>query len=373
MSKLKKYMDSRYTKIAIYVICTVIITFVICILLSLSGGVFKKIFNVIGLVLKPIIAGGILAYLFEPLVQWLEKTIKVKNSRAIAVIGTLVIIVLLIFAILFMLFAFVSKQVNDINFDDIGAMLTSFSGELQDVGEMLEKWLAEHSIEIGSFTGKMGNQFSHTISGITGAASDIFFAMIFAVYFLLDSNSIAGYWDRVRNLFIKPATRAKVHEILMDADRCFSGYIRGQFIDAMLVGAVTFVGMVLCQVPYPFVIALLTGLGNLIPYVGPVLGFATLLVICLIESAWNKLLIGGIVLGVLLFVDGNLINPKLLSSNIEIHPLLVFAAMITGSAVGGLLGMLVAVPLAALLKIEFDKFIEKKEKEKNLQLHDADK
>ena len=69
-------------------------------------------------------------------------------------------------------------------------------------------------------------------------------------------------------------------------------------------------------------------------------------------------------MAVLLFVDGNIINPKLLSSSIEIHPLLVFAAMIAGSAVGGLLGMLVAVPLMALAKLEFDKYIDRKEKEK---------
>ncbi len=99
-------------------------------------------------------------------------------------------------------------------------------------------------------------------------------------------------------------------------------------------------------------------------YVGPVIGFATLVIVCLIESAWGKLLVGGIILAVILVLDGNLINPKLLSSSIEIHPLLVFAAMTAGSAVGGLLGMLVAVPLAALLKIEFDKYVAKKEAEK---------
>ena len=92
-----------------------------------------------------------------------------------------------------------------------------------------------------------------------------------------------------------------------------------------------------------------------------------LLIVCLIEGAWGKLLIGGIVLAVLLVVDGNIINPKLLSSSIEIHPLLVFAAMIAGSAIGGLIGMLVAVPLAALLKIQFDKFIARKEAEKGIK------
>ena len=298
------------------------------------------------------------SYLVEPVVQWLQK--KLKFSRAVAVIGTILLVVLFILALLVMTGLFLGEKISTINFNGIGELISSFSDQLTEIGNRVTEWFANHSIDIKAITGGVGN----VVSGITGAASDAFFAVIFAIYFLLDSGSIQGYWNRVRKLFVKPETAEKVHEILMDADKCFSGYIRGQFLDAILVGIVTFLAMLICQVPYPFVIGLLTGAGNLIPSVGPVIGFATLTIVCVIEGAWSKLLIGGIILAILLFVDGNIINPKLLSSSIEIHPLLVFAAMIAGSAIGGLLGMLVAVPLAALLKIEFDKFIDRKEKEK---------
>ncbi|MBQ6509095.1 MAG: AI-2E family transporter [Flexilinea sp.] len=360
MSKLKQYLDKRYTKVSLYVIGTIIVTFFLCILISMSGGFFENLFHVIGLVLKPFIAGGIIAYLFEPLVQWIEKGLKIKAARPIAVFGTLILIILLVISLLFMAFAFLSNQVQEIHFEDIGNLIGDFSVQLNDIWAKAQEWFASHDINIGKITGGV----SGFISGLTGAATDILFAVIFSIYFMLDSNAITGYWNRVRGIFIKPETRAKVHEILMDADKCFSGYIRGQFLDALLVGVVAFIAMALCRVPYPFVIGLLTGLGNLIPYVGPVVGFATLVIVCLIEGVWGKLLVGGIVLAVIMVLDGNLINPKLLSSSIEIHPLLVFAAMTAGSAVGGLLGMLVAVPLAALLKIEFDKYIDKKEKEK---------
>ena len=355
MFNLKQFNDKKYTKIALYAVGTVILSFLLCTLISLSGGFFRKLFHIIGLVLKPFIAGGILAYLFEPLVQWLEK--KLKIARPIAVFGTLVIIVLLVISLLFIAVAFITNQVQEINFSDIGALIGDFSVQLNDIWARIQDWFVNHDINIGKITGGV----TGFISGITGAASDIFFAVIFSIYFLLDSKSISGYWDRVRVLFVKPSTRDKVHDILMDADKCFSGYIRGQFLDALLVGVVTLAAMAICGVPYPFVIGFLTGLGNLIPYVGPIVGFVTLVIVCVIEAAWGKLLIGGIVLAVILVLDGNLINPKLLSSSIEIHPLLVFAAMTAGSAVGGLLGMLVAVPIAALLKIRFDKYIAKKE------------
>ncbi len=360
MSKLKDYLDSKYTKISLYVIGTVIITFVLCIILSLSGGFFSRLFNIIGLVLKPFIAGGVIAYLFEPVVQFLASKMKFKNARAVAVFGTLLIVILFVLALLFMAVAFLSNQVQEINFSDVGNLVGGFTGELNEVWAKAQEWLSKHDINLGKITGGV----SGFISGLTGAASDILFAIIFALYFMLDSDRIEGYWNRVRNIFIKKETQVKVHEFLMDADKCFSGYIRGQFLDALLVGVVSFIAMAIIRVPYPFVIGILTGLGNLIPYVGPVIGFATLLVVCLIESAWDKLLIGGIVLAILMIVDGNIINPKLLSSNIEIHPLLVFAAMIAGSAVGGLVGMVVAVPCAALLKLQFDKYLARKEAEK---------
>ncbi|MBR6089836.1 MAG: AI-2E family transporter [Anaerolineaceae bacterium] len=358
MFNLKQYKDSRYTKIAVYVIVTSVIMFFLFILISMSGGFFEKMVSVIGMVLKPIIAGGVIAYLLEPVVQLLQK--KLKFARGAAVISTIALIVLLILALLVTAGVFLGKQISLISFENIGDLIGEFSEQLNEISVRVQDWFASHSIDIKAITGGVGN----FVSGITGAASDIFFALIFAVYFLLDSDGIQGYWNRIRKLFIKPETQARVHEVLMDADKCFSGYIRGQFLDALLVGIVTFIGMLVCGVPYPFVIGLLTGIGNLIPYVGPVVGFVTLVIVCLIEGAWSKLLIGGIVLAVLLFLDGNVINPKLLSSSIEIHPLLVFAAMIAGSAVGGLIGMLVAVPLAALLKIEFDKFLDRKEAEK---------
>jgi predicted PurR-regulated permease PerM len=77
--------------------------------------------------------------------------------------------------------------------------------------------------------------------------------------------------------------------------------------------------------------------------------------------AWGKLIAGAVALAVLLFVDGNIINPKLLSTNVMVHPLLVVAALIGGGAIGGIVGMLIAVPVAALIKVQLDRYLEFRE------------
>ena len=71
--------------------------------------------------------------------------------------------------------------------------------------------------------------------------------------------------------------------------------------------------------------------------------------------------LGFVAMGIVMFVDGNIINPRLLSDNVEVHPMLVIAALIAGGAVGGIAGMLVAVPTAAFLKIQLDRWLEKRE------------
>jgi len=142
----------------------------------------------------------------------------------------------------------------------------------------------------------------------------------------------------------------------------FSGYIRGQFVDAAIVGVLSSVALLIAGVPSAIVVGVLAGLGNLIPYVGPVLGFLTLVLVCIPAAAWGKLLAGAVILIVIMLVDSNLINPRLLGSNIRIHPLLVVAALIGGGALGGLVGMIVAVPVAALLKEQLDRHLDRRER-----------
>ncbi len=322
------------------------IIFVLCAILSLSGGFFKKLFNVIGLVLHPIISGGIIAYLFEPVIQKIEKMIHHKSARQIAVIITVAAVLVIIIGGLVLIALTVRKQSSAITIDysSMESVVKSLGIQIGEITEKVQTWLSENS-------GIIGKAFK-TITGFFGSLSDfasnLFFSVIFAIYFLLDSENIGAYWSHVLDVLVKPESRVKARELISDADRCFSGYIRGKLLDALLVFLMVSIAMLL---------------GNLIPFVGPVGGIIALLVICLSEGIMEKFIIGAVVLIILMSIDANVINPRLMSRSIAIHPLLVFAAMIAGGAVGGVVGMLVSAPIAALLKIEFDKFIARKEAE----------
>lgn len=359
--KLKQFNDPKYNKIAVYTIITAVIIFALCTILSLSGGFFRKLFSVIGLVLSPIISGGIIAYLFEPLIQKIEKLIHHKAARPIAVLITAVLVLGIAAGGLLLIAITVRNQASSIRIDtdSISSLIASLGVQVNEITAKVQQWLSENSSILGNTFGKITDIFG----SLSNLASNLIFSLIFAVYFLLDSENIGAYWSRILDIFIKPESRGKARELISDLDRCFSGYIRGKLLDALLVFVMVSIAMLICRIPYAFVIGIMTALGNLIPFVGPIGGLIALLVICLSEGLMNKFIVGAIVLIILIQIDANVFNPKLMSRSIAIHPLLVFTAMIAGGAVGGIVGMLVSAPIAAWLKIEFDKYVAQKESE----------
>ncbi len=123
---------------------------------------------------------------------------------------------------------------------------------------------------------------------------------------------------------------------------------------AILVGC----SLTLIGVRYAVIIGILSGIGNLIPYIGPIVAYGSTIIVCLVCQDLKRLLVAIVVLFVIQTVDGNVINPRLLSSNVDVHPMLVIAALIVGGAFGGIVGMLFAVPVAGFFKIQFEKGID---------------
>ena len=119
------------------------------------------------------------------------------------------------------------------------------------------------------------------------------------------------------------------------------------------------------HIKFWIVIALLVGIGNLVPYVGPFLGYGSIAIVGLVTGDLHMALRAFIALLIIQSVDGNIINPRLLSASIDIHPVLVIVSLIIGSMVGGFLGMLISVPVGALCKLWFERLVEYRTETKN--------
>ena len=360
MKRFDKYYNENYAKISFYAIKTVLEIFILGLIIYFLAGKTGTAVTFVSGVLKPLVLGLALTYLLSPVLLKFETKLSAsikrpKTLRLVAVLLTFAVVLVVLFIILGIIVVTITKSLASFNIEDIKLLLLGLADQFSRFWTTIEKTLASMNINLGSAGDFLGGIFN----GVKEGASTLLFATIFSVYFLYD-DSIATYWSEVVDAFSSAETRAKIAAFAVDADRVFSGYIRGQSMDALLVGVMVSIAMLIARIPYALVIGILTGIGNLVPYVGPVVGFGSLIIVSLAEGSISKLIIGAVILAAVMFIDGNVINPKMLSSNVEVHPVLVIVALIAGGNIGGVVGMLVAVPVAALIKLQFEKYVEKR-------------
>lgn len=383
-----KDLNKRDKEIAGLVILTCIAIYVLVMIANQAGPIFKGTVTAVKWVMKvltPVVVGFIIAYLLYPCVLFFERQLgkipflnkKGKSHRFLAVIILAAIVVIVLVIVVSIIISAVTNSVTLVNTDNLVEFITDISKSISAFAASLTTWLEEQGISAGgtdifakfqqlSTTVLNGistyimNFITHISSFVTNAA----FALVFAIYFLIDGTNLMNYWKRILRVVLGRRAYRYLSISLKDADYVFSGYIRGQSLDAVIMAVMLSVSFSIIRVDSAVLIGLLAGLGNLIPYLGSIIGYGSVILVCLVNGEYTTLLIAVIVLFIIQTLDGNVINPKLLSQAIEVHPLLVVISLIVGGQVGGLLGMLLAVPCGALVKIWFERAIDFEEKRK---------
>ena len=123
-----------------------------------------------------------------------------------------------------------------------------------------------------------------------------------------------------------------------DVDKVLGKYILGQLLLSLLVGIMTFIGMLILGIKFPLLLAFLNALLNIIPYFGAVLGAIPAIVVALVEGP-NKILWVILTFLIIQQIEGNLIAPKITAESIDMHPILIIILLLIGEQIGGLLGM----------------------------------
>ncbi len=354
-------LDKKYLKVCVYAAGTVIVTLVVLAALYATNGFWGRLWTIFKAVFKPIVIGAIISFLLTPMVDWIQRLFDKKHekkwARALAIFLSFFIVIAFVVIIFAVLVLTIYKNVSAINMDTVYKLLYLVKDDAQDFYSTIEAQLSS----VGFSVSKIGDIFTGVVLSLKSILTGLFFGVIFSIYFMIDTANILSYWKHVVSVLAGERGEAKAEEFFHDVDRAFSGYMRGQFLDAIIVFIVVSIVFFFLGIPDALLIGLLVGIGNLIPYVGPIVGYTSIVVICLPQAAYKELIIGEVALFIITTIDGNVINPRLLSTNIKVHPLLVVAALIGGGAIGGFVGMLVAVPVAALLKQYFDKFLERQE------------
>lgn len=389
--KWKDKFNKKYMQISLYVIITTVIIAILVLLVFNAPVIVKEVMkklNWIIRVIKPIIVGFILAYLMDPVVSFFERQLiklgkykifrRFKSPRTWAAVISVVLLAILLAGLISLLVFSVTDQIRLAKLDDIIQLFTRLTDSLTGFFNAIQSKLNDMDIESGQlkqYISEVTNQAlnilknfaTSTVASITnfsGYLTSFIFSIIIGFYFLIDGRMFTTYLKKVSCALFSDNANKRMDGIIHDVDTVFSGYLRGQLTDALVMMILISLVLSVTGVKFAVVIGIFAGIGNLIPYFGPIVAYISTTVVCLINGDIKRLIIALIALFVIQAIDGNFIGPKLLSRSIKIHPLIIIISLIFGSAIGGFLGMLLAVPLGAYLKMVFVRFIERRTQKK---------
>jgi predicted PurR-regulated permease PerM len=369
-------------QISLYVIITAVIIYILSLIAKNAPTIFSNMMDKVNWLLKvvrPVILGFVFAYLMDPIVNFFEMRFrkfkpfkKIKKPRTWAAVLSVFIFFLAIAGLISLLIFSVTDQLRLANFDDLIKLAEGYMKSLESFynsilqnmekldirSSQLEQYVQDSLMIILNALKDLAESIVNSITNISRYLTTIIFGFIIGFYFIIDGRMFKGYLSKTFYALFSEKTNKKVSIMLYDLDYAFSGYVRGQLTDALVMMILISLALSIVGVKFALVIGIFAGLGNLIPYFGPIVAYISTAVVCLINGEIQKLLIALVVLIVIQFIDGNFIGPKLLSKSIKIHPLIIIVSLIFGSAIGGLLGMLLAVPVGAYLKLIFVRFID---------------
>ena len=235
----------------------------------------------------------------------------------------------------------------DYLFLKIQALLVSMDSFLGDIWQTI-------MTDIQGMISKAGN----LVFAVGSLVMSLIFVMVFLVFLLLDGHNFKrAFIYAIPNRYFEMAMR-----ILDKISDSISSYIRGQLLAALSVGITSVVGLYILQwitginIPYTFVIGCVAGLSNLIPFIGPIIGMLTTVIIYLvseqvvpIQFIYVLSIMG--VFAIVQLIDNLIVSPIIMSESMGIHPMFVIIFVLVGGAIAGPLGMLFAVPVTAILKV----------------------
>ena len=382
--KWKDKINKQYLLISLYVIITVVIIYSLSLIVKNAPQIMKGVMERLHwllLVSKPVILGFIFAYLMDPVVDLFERRYqKLKSARLMkrivmprtwAAVTSVFLLVMAVLGLISLLVFTVTDQIRLVTLDDVVELAREYMAGLNIFYHSVLSRLAELNIQSKEIEQYVLNSTTFIVNSLIGFVqgtltsvtnlsnylTTFIFSFIIGFYFMIDGRMFMSYLRKICKALFSDKLNEGLKRFTSDLDHVFSGYIRGQLIDAFVMMFLISIVLSITGVKFAIVIGILAGIGNLIPYFGPIVAYVSTTLVCLINQDIRTWIISMIALFLIQAIDGNLIGPKLLSSSIKIHPLIIMVSIIFGSALGGFLGMLLAVPIGAYLKLIFVRFI----------------
>ncbi|EFU77466.1 AI-2E family transporter [Lachnoanaerobaculum saburreum] len=316
--------------------------------------------------LMPFVAGAVMAYIINILMDFYEDLLlkKFHNKKIIRTVAivlsifTFVLVIVLLLGLIIPQLIKIMFSIMYTNPGDIKKIIESIGKNniVDKIADMMNVDI--NNIDISGYVTKLirsvmssvGNILMGVISGISGFFNTIisvFMAVVFAIYILMDKERIAVQGDKLLRAFL-PSKRDSVIDVLRIFNTSFRNYFISQVKEAIILGVLLYIVMIIARLPYASSISILVGVTALIPVIGAYAGLfiGTLMIL---TKSFSSMIIFIIVHTVVQQFENNIIYPRVVGSSVGLPGMWVIVAVALGGSLGGIFGVFVAVPVAASL------------------------
>ncbi|MDY3249478.1 MAG: AI-2E family transporter [Candidatus Choladocola sp.] len=357
-----------------------------CLCVKYSDSFLKSFLLVIS-AMKPLIYGGILAYIFNILMKKLEKIYFPKNDavwvkktrRPVCVFGSIFLVLFAVIVLILIVVPALGDSVYVLT-KDIPKAFTRFqkwlSALLGEAGlSEIQSYVSGLQIDWNSLFQKLGDFMSKGIGSLFSSAFSManllagftftgIISIIFSIYILFQKDNLKRQLKKAARVYVPDSWCTACGEFLHLAHETFTSYITGQVLEAVILGSLCAAGMMILKIPYAAMIGVTVGATALIPVMGAYIGAAVGAFMILTVSPL-KALVFIVYLVILQQVEGNLIYPKVVGGSIGLPGIWVLAAVTVGGGLLGIPGMLIGVPFTATVYKWIRKDVNKREKQHN--------
>lgn len=393
MNRFKEMMkDSSFVRGSFFIVFNAFLLYILFAIIKNIGWVTDTLMTGIDILVEafwPLIIGLILAYLLNPVselidVKLINKIIKIpedpikaeRRNNLSHFISVLLTIILVIVAVIAITYGFAVLLIGRVVFNDFSTLMDDFMAAIISYEDTFRNWIATNIPE-GMISEKLGDLTSFimgwisdnisvssvisTFTNIGGSVIDIVIGIIISIYLMKDKKYFLGLWRKFLHLTLPQKGNAIVTETLSEVNNVLSKFIRGALLDALIIAILSSIGLSLMGLEAAVFIGIFAGICNVIPYFGPVIGMVPAFLMGLFTEGFWEGILAIVILFVIQQIDANLIYPKIVGSSTGLHPLMVLLAVSVFGYFGGILGMLLAVPLAGIIQVFVVKWATNKE------------
>ena len=365
---MKRVENPRYLYITLSIFSAISLSVLFFFVLYRLQDIKAIVENISG-ILQPFVYGGVLAYLLRPMCNWYEDAFSLhlpqklrRFAPGMAVMLSMVSGALIIYTLIIMIGPQLIQSITNIwnslpdrvnsfviwatdTFGEDEQLLNFFNESYETVYQAVDSWVKNTLMpQITDIVSGVG----HSVVAVLKTLLNILIGVIVAVYLLSSRKRFKKQGVMLIRSLFKPRTANIILNEITFVDRVFGGFIDGKIVDSAIIGVLCYVGCLIFRFPNALLVSAIVGITNVIPFFGPFIGAIPSTILILLENPIKGLWFVLFVFG-LQQLDGNVIGPKILGDSTGLSSFWVLFAITLFGGMWGLVGMIVGVPIVAVI------------------------